>query len=280
MSSQRQASFRIQMLGLCRFSVLVEGGFQVVHADLQARRAMLYDPARLAQRFVWFEHLCLASLRAQTDPDFTFVVLVGTDFPEPWMSRLSDLVADVPQVVISCQPPGRHRDICMAALSPLIDRTADVVGQFRLDDDDAVAIDYIARSRSDFTLVEGLYRRHGIVASNYARGLQVTDTGDGLIYEKRAATDWSCGLTLYFPPDSNTGVMDYGHHRLAEFMPTISQNDSLMYLRGRHRFNDTRPKGQGKGDVWDAARANPVLLSRFGIDGEAFATALRSSGKK
>lgn len=74
---------RIQMLGLCRFSLLVEGGFQVVHPDLHERRAMLYDPQRLASRFIWFEHLCLASLRAQTDPDLTFVVLVGTDLPDP-----------------------------------------------------------------------------------------------------------------------------------------------------------------------------------------------------
>lgn len=280
LQAQWPTSPRIQMLGLCRFSVLVEGGFQVVHADLRARRAMLYDPARLTQRFVWFEHLCLASVRAQTDPDFTLVVLVGTNFPEPWMSRLRDLVAAVPQVVIATQAPGRHREICHAAMAPFIDREADVVGQFRLDDDDAVAVDYIARSRADFALVEGLYRRHGIIASNYARGLQVTDTGDALIYEKRAATDWSCGLTLYFPSDSETGVMDYGHHRLAEFMPTVSQNDSLMYLRGRHQSNDTRPKGVGKFETWDAVRANPVLSSRFGIDGDAFATALRAPGNK
>jgi Putative rhamnosyl transferase len=268
------------MLGLCRFSVLVEGGFQVVHPDLQARRAMLYDPQRLASRFVWFEHLCLASLRAQSDADFTLVVLVGEDFPDVWRKRLDNLVAGMPQVVVTTQPPGRHRDVCIAAMASFIDPQADVVGQFRLDDDDAVAVDYIARSRADFALVEGLYQRHGLVASNYARGLQVTDTGDALIYEKRAATDWSCGLTLYFPPDSATGVMDYGHHRLAEFMPTISQNDSLMYLRGRHQSNDTRPKGQGKYEVWDTARVTPVLSSRFGIDGDAFETALRAAGKK
>lgn len=268
------------MLGLCRFSLLVEGGFQVVHSDLQARRAMLYDPQRLASRFVWFEHLCFASLRAQTDPDFTFVVLVGTDFPDPWLNRLRDLVSDMPQVVIASQPPGRHRDVCTASMGAFVDKQADVVGQFRLDDDDAVAVDYIARSRADFEMFEGIFRRYGLLSSNYARGLQVTDTGTELVYEKRAATDWSCGLTLYFPSDSETGVMDYGHHRLAEFMPTISQNDSLMYLRGRHQSNDTRPKGQGKGEVWDAARAKPVLLSRFGIDGDMFETALRAARKK
>lgn len=268
------------MLGLCRFSLLVEGGFQLEHPDLQARRAMLYDPERLASRFVWFEHLCLASLRAQSDPDFILVVLVGTDFPEPWLTRLRNLVSDMPQVEIASKPPGRHRAVCMAGLAPFIDPQADVVGQFRLDDDDAVAVDYIARSRKDFVLFEGLFRRHRLVASNYARGLQVTDTGDTLVYENKAATDWPCGMTLYFPPDSSTGVMDYGHHRLAEFMPTVSQNDSLMYLRGRHQSNDSRPKNQGKSEVWDVARANSVLMSRFGIDGDAFEAAVRATGNR
>lgn len=129
-------------------------------------------------------------------------------------------------------------------------------------------------------MFEGLFSRHGLFASNYAQGLQVTDTSDALIYEKRVAKDWCCGLTLYFPPGGSTGVMDYGHHRLAEFMLTISQNDSLMYLRGRHQSNDTRPKGQGKGEIWDATRAKPVLSSRFGIDGAMFETALRTPGKK
>jgi hypothetical protein len=264
------------MLGLCRFSVLVEGGFQVEHPHIQARRSMLYDPLRLASRFVWFEHLCLASMRAQSDSDFTLVVLVGDDFPEPWLTRLRDLVADVPQLKLTSQPIGRHRAVCKAAMLPFIDTTADVIGQFRLDDDDAVATDFIARSREDFGLFDGLFHRHGLIATNYAKGLQVTDTGDMLVYEKKAATDWSCGMTLYFPPESLTGLMDYGHHRLAEFMPTISQNDSLMYLRGRHQSNDTRPKGQSKSEVLEDGRVMPILSSRFNVDGLAFETALRA----
>lgn len=57
------------------------------------------------------------------------------------MTRLRDLVADRPQVVIAPQPPGQHRNVCAVAMTPFIDRQADVVGQFRLDDDDEVAVD-------------------------------------------------------------------------------------------------------------------------------------------
>lgn len=268
------------MLGLCRFSLLVEGGFQVTHDTLLDRRALLYDPQRLAQRFVWFEHLCLPGLRAQTDPDFTFIVLTGTDFPPEWMARLRALVADVPQILIVTRPPGRHRDVCMSAMAQFINPAADVVGQFRLDDDDTVAKDYIASSRLDFPMLRGLFDRHGVVASNYVKGLAVTYSRSELVCQKRGATDWSCGLTLYFAPDSPTGLMDYGHHRLAEFMPTVTQNHSLMYARGLHQSNDSKGRGAGKGEVWTAERAKPVLKERFGIDAEAFEAALRAADQQ
>ena len=41
---------RVQMLGLCRFSYLGGGGFQVGHETIEARRAYLYNPQRLARR--------------------------------------------------------------------------------------------------------------------------------------------------------------------------------------------------------------------------------------
>lgn len=265
------------MLGLCRFSLLVEGGFQIIHETLQARREMLYDPRRLEYRLAWLQHVCLAGLSAQTDPDFTLVVLTGEDFPAPWMARLRAVVADLPQAVLVTRAPGRHRDVCMGALALHIDPRADVVGQFRLDDDDTVSRDYIARSRADFSGFRGLFDQHGRVASNYASGLVVSDTGPQLTFESRAVTNWSCATTLYFAPDSTTGVMDYGHHRLAEFMPTVTQTDSLMYLRGWHDGNDSRRRRQGEGEPWAEDRAAPVLLERFGIDSRQLSRSLHAA---
>ena len=135
---------RVQMLGLCRFSYLGGRGFQILHETVEARRAFLYDPERLARRWFWFENVTLPGLMAQTDPDFTLILMTGPDLPEPWMSRLRDLVASMPQARLALIPPmDKHLDACMAATAPHIDPKADVVGHFRQDDDDAVAIDYI-----------------------------------------------------------------------------------------------------------------------------------------
>ena len=68
---------RGQILALCRFSYLGGRGFQVEHGSLAARRAFLYDPARLARRWFWFENVALPAFIAQTDPDFTLVVMTG-----------------------------------------------------------------------------------------------------------------------------------------------------------------------------------------------------------
>ena len=57
------------------------------------RAGMLFAPDRMEARFATFEHLTLASLKAQTDGDFTFVVLASSLMPETWQDRLEALCA-------------------------------------------------------------------------------------------------------------------------------------------------------------------------------------------
>ena len=102
----------------------------------------------------------LASCLAQTDPDFTLVLMTGPDLPEPYLTQLRELTEIAPQFRLSLVPPmEQHSDACLAATLPHIDPRADVVGHFRQDDDDAVAIDYVERARGDFELLRGLWQR-------------------------------------------------------------------------------------------------------------------------
>ena len=79
----------MQVTGLCRFSYPAEGGFQVEHGSAEARMAYLYAPARMEARLRQFETICLPGLRAQTDPDFTLLVLIGDTLPARYRNRLS-----------------------------------------------------------------------------------------------------------------------------------------------------------------------------------------------
>jgi hypothetical protein len=53
--------------------------------------------------------------------------------------------------------------------------------------------------------------------------------------------------------------MNYGHNRLNQFMPTISQTDCPMYVRGHNDHNDSRQK----------AYVKPIDLPRLDARGEA-----------
>ena len=50
-------------------------------------------PNACAAASPYFEMICLPSLAAQTDPDFTLVVLIGDAMPIRWRKRLKALRA-------------------------------------------------------------------------------------------------------------------------------------------------------------------------------------------
>ena len=141
----------MQVIGLCRFSYPAIGGFQVDHPTLEERIAYLYSPARMEERFATFETITLPPLRAQTDPDFTFLVVIGDSLPDHYRQRLDALLADVPQAIVAAYPPKRHRKIMQDAINEVRAFDGEHCLQFRMDDDDAVGVRYVERLREDET---------------------------------------------------------------------------------------------------------------------------------
>lgn len=86
----------MQIIGLCRFSYPALGGFQVEHEGVAERSAYLYEPARMDERFRHFETIMLPSIAAQTEKDFTFIIVIGDNLPDLYQERLFDLCADIP----------------------------------------------------------------------------------------------------------------------------------------------------------------------------------------
>lgn len=265
---------RMQVLGLCRFSVPSLGGFQVEHVSLEARRAMLYAPERLDERTAWFEHVTLPSIRAQRDGNFTFIVMVGEDLPDPWRSRLEAMVADVPQVRIVSAPPGQHRRICADVVRAQVDAGADLVAEFRLDDDDAVAVDFVERVRAEAAALLPLFQRHGNAALDFSRGVVLEAAGADVTVLPRRALLWTPALAVLTKVDTEARILDHPHHKLWRNMPTLTLPDEVMFLRGSHGGNDSHiPK---EPPAWDLPRERwaPLLKRRFGIDLPGFVAAL------
>lgn len=269
------AGGRVQVLGLCRFSVPSLGAFQVEHDSIEARRAMLYAPDRLAHRFLWFEHVALPSIKGQTDPEFRLIVLLGEDFPEPWLTRMRALVADVPQILLDFAPPGPHREICAEAMRRHVDPGAEVLAQFRLDDDDAVALDFVARLRADFAAVRPVHDRGRALALDYCRGVLLTEERGNLTPTLRRASLWTPALVLFTRPDAPKMILDYPHHLIWRHMPVLSLQDEVMFLRGAHGGNDSAIGQERRPETLPADRWPGLLLRRYGLDISAFGAALR-----
>lgn len=272
-------TMRVQMLGLCRFSYLGGAGFQIGHATMAERRAFLYDPARLERRWFWFENVALPGLLAQTDPDFSLVIMTGPDLPEPYLGRLRELEELMPQARLALIPPmDAHLDACMAAITPYVERDADVVGHFRQDDDDAVAVDYIARARRDFALAQPLFHRTGRVSIDYARGVVLKADQDGVQVEARMIYNAVAALTIYLKPDAARSVMHFPHWKLGLSMPGLTLPERLMFARFLHHDNDSGAIGAGYG--WNAPpSAVPQLLAeRFRVDLPSLDEAARAFG--
>ena len=267
----------VQVLGLCRFSVPSLGAFQSMPEEIGARRAALYDPRRLSRRLAWFEHVLLPGLLLQQDPDFTLVLLLGADLPEPWHGRLLALVAELPQARVEYAEPGEHRVICAAAMRKHIDPGARLTAQFRLDDDDAVCRSFVQRIRRDLALLERLQGKHGTLALDYAKGFLIRDEAGVVSVEPAIAQNWAPGLVLVQPRESDRFVLDFPHHQIWKRMPVLSLVDQIMFVRGAHDGNDSSILRLERGFRVPREEIPRLLAERFAIDLDGFAAALRAA---
>lgn len=270
---------RVQMLGLCRFSYLGGRGFQVTHETTEERREFLYHPERLARRWFWFENVALPGWLAQTDPDFTLVVMTGPDLPEPYLSRLRELSQIAPQLKLELIPPMEaHLEACMAAVAPHIDPTADVVGHFRHDDDDAVAIDYIETARHDFTMLRPLWRHKRRLCCDYSRGVVLKGTDQGVEVEPWVIHNTGIAQPIYLPPGLQRTALNFQHWKIGLSMPNVMLTEKVMFARFLHHDNDSGAIGAGyrwpQGDaIW-----RDLLAERFRIDLPALDEGARGFG--
>jgi len=263
---------RVQVQGLCRFSLPCTGGFKKYHESFAERRAALYAPARLDTRCFWFEQVCLPGIALQSDPDFTLHVVLGEDFPEPWRSRMERLFAQVPQILPHWRAPDDHRAICRDVLWAGRDTSCVAVAEFRLDDDDAVAVDYVAQLRRNWPKLSRLAGPNGRVALDHGKGLVIQGHPSGQVDLHPLLTlCWSAGLAIYLRPEDQAIVMDFPHHKIWQRAPFVNLTETVMFIRGDHATNDARTQFEAAGTFPLAEDELPeVLARRFGVDIAAF----------
>ncbi len=258
----------MRVIGVCRFSYPALGGFKRMHDSVAEREAYLYAPARMVLRFAHFETLTLPSIRAQTDPDFTFLIIIGQNMPEPWLSKLQTLCAPVPQIRIVQREPLKHRLALQLAIQEELGGDRPESLQFRLDDDDAVGNDFVEQIRSVARRTGRLRKREPRMAIEFNTGYSATLSSDGIIAEDVISPFWACGLAVHFAEGDTRTIMNYGHHKLHHVMPTIIHPRPPMYIRAKHTDNDSAAKFRPRKlmPLTDAQRQ--IFKDRFNVDEE------------
>ncbi|MBB1490454.1 MULTISPECIES: glycosyltransferase [unclassified Paracoccus (in: a-proteobacteria)] len=241
----------MRIVGLCRFSLVGRGDWRATRkmraeefgAIASERAAMLFAPRRLEARLATFEHLTLASLKGQTDPDFTFVVLASSLMPEFYQDRLEAVCAQVPQVVLRYFPVTSAEAAQDATFRELGIPYRDTL-QFRLDDDDCLCADYVE-----------VMRRHAAPLMDGPEVFAASLTGvmfSVLNGQRPVIHDWpvaffSAGAAMRHPRRS---IFRFGHYALPQRFPhlTLPRGMALVTHDGSNDTgapNETRKKRRG-----------------------------------
>lgn len=265
------ASQPIQVLGLTRWSYPFNGkGFRQSGGTLDDVRARLYAPHRLDYRLFLLEHVTLPTLRAQTDPDFKHLILIGDQLPDPWRSQILELVKDIPQVVVEIHPEGqKHQDLCREIMFKHVDPDCYATAQFRLDDDDSVSTNFVEKTRKMFPKISSFFEQDGQFAVDFSRGFILRFTDDDVTTAPVAMRFWAPGMAIFQRPDSKNALLDFHHLKVWHSTPTLMCPEEPMFIRGAHHDNDSHLPTFGRrtrGFKFDHKNPARYFERRFGFD--------------
>lgn len=236
----------MQVIGICRFSYPSIGGFQVDFPTIEERIAYLYNPARMAERFATFETFTLPALRAQTDADFQFIVVIGDQLPQPYRDRLEALLADIPQAALQAYPPKAHRPVMKQIINSVRRFDDEPSLQFRMDDDDAVAVNFVERLRAVATDLRAFSARHNILAIDFNQGYIARPGPEGIDATPTKTAYQTAALALMTKPQVKLSIMNFSHVKMPLNMPTVTMTGEDMLVRGHNATNDSRQGARTK----------------------------------
>lgn len=269
----------IAILGVCRFSMLGRGDWKAyrnktddqLEAIYEEKAAELFAPERMQARLATFEHLTLASMKAQGDQGFRFLVLSSDRMPREYRQELERICKDVAQVELRFIAP-MHVAEAVTMLAPELGVDLPNTVQFRLDDDDCVSQDFIRRLRRH---AAGLWRNAHFAISFSSLYYCVTDGPTEGIYNWYSPF-FSAGAAVRH---STRTVFDYGHFKIPQHLVSVTDPHfpCIVTHRGdndtpRHEAQTLRKRGMVKAPPEDIRRAWERHFSYLGPEGLALST--------
>jgi hypothetical protein len=234
------APFDPHLLLVIRFSYVALSGYLISSAGEDQVRAKLYDPDRLERRFRLFEALTLPSLLAQTEQNFTTVLLIGKDFPKPYRKRLERLVTPLRDPRIVALRPLNSYKATRTAIDACARVNATHLMSMRLDDDDALGCDCMAET---YRLAPAMVQMAGpenpsVLAFNNGMFLEFGAQGNTL-YGVGEKTPLGLGMTMISPKGARQTVFSMDHRRVHERFNTYTDASTPRFIRTVHVDNDS-----------------------------------------
>ena len=258
------AKFRNQIIALIRFSYPAENGFVASSDSVDETEARLYDPVRLEARFRLFENLTLPSLRAQTDEEFTTILLVGKSLPKPARDRLMDTIEPLAGARVIALPSLPHYTATRRAMN-----MAELPGHthltgFRLDDDDALDVRHIARMRERVAILTPMLGldRPLVTGCNAGWFLKLDPSGNRLT---RVVERWpiGIGLALTTPFGHGETIFRRNHRIATQHYSCFTDAETPAFIRTIHSGNDSDAYATGLAQEIGWAEAGPLIAADF-----------------
>lgn len=253
-----------------RFSYLGRSGWK---SDASRDAALLFEPERLRLRLELFRTITLPSLVAQTDRDFSHVILTSAGLPGWALAGLKEACATAHgkdgRFVILARRPGLSTLLLRRHLQSVA-APEGLVAQAVLDDDDGLAVDFVADLRRELAALDARGRQVGpdrpaFVSFAEGYGFEIGLDPDGLpttgIYAHRYPFI-NLGLTLVGVPGA-ANILGIQHRKTPLLHDPVLVRGKRMFLRSVHGMNDSRVGRTARWKAVDPWREDADIRARF-----------------
>ncbi|WP_224817165.1 glycosyltransferase [Hasllibacter sp. MH4015] len=259
-----------KIIGVCRFSYLGDAGFETLKGGAEEAARQLYAPGRMQRRFAYFENICIPSLANQTDQDFVLVALIGDTMPFHFRKRLKRLADKHAFLrVVTLEAAGPLNSTRRAFRRGLDEEEADFITGFRLDDDDAVACDYIEKTReiSDNLIQLGWAHADTPAAVCFHRGIYWDmKREDDPFWDYSEVMPLGLASAMIAPPEAMANIYRWNHRKLAAHARCWIDPHDYMFVRTLHGHNDSDRSIPPRARQLPEWQARKLFRERFGLN--------------
>lgn len=237
---------RTKCVGVMRFSVLTPTYYSERFDSLDAIAEHIFSEDRMTLRFHIFESLVLPSLQRQSDPNFDLVILTAERLPETYMERLRALIDPLPNMHLRPVGPDLHYQLLKDGYDSIDPGDVSHRILFRLDDDDAMDINYIKRLK---WACRNLLKMHPLdtpYAIAFNRGFYVNmQEGENEVFDAVERAPLSTGTALLAPVDYKRNPYRYNHRALGQYYNLYTDISVPAFIRTINGSNKSNPTQMG-----------------------------------